>query len=257
MKDPKEPRKPTEAQINANRRNAQKSTGPKTAEGKAASSRNRLLHGLRASKHILLDEDPAEFLLLIHDHLDRFQPVGPGEEQLVLRIAHDQWRLDRAFPFEAGIYRDRFHDVAAKDKFRQQQYATEVGYAEEDGEPVPPPPTPPDEGDLLARGFNVDCEGPNSFAKLARYESSLERSIDRCLRQLEKYQVARIASTPKPEDRSSPRPPTPARQARAPTRPSRPKPPQHPQKAGITIRTQKMRVSPKLRYPLHPPPWPS
>ena len=61
---------------------------------------------------------------------------------------------------------------------------------------MPPPPTTPDEGDLLARAFNVDCEGPNSFTKLARYESSIERSIDRCLRQLKTYQAARTTSTP-------------------------------------------------------------
>src|ERR1019366_1090238 len=122
MKKSNEPRTLTEAQINANRENAKKFTGPRSAEGKAASSRNRLLHGLRANKHILLDEDPAEFLLLIHDHFDRFQPVGPGEEKLVLRIAADQWRLDRALPAEAGIYRDRFHDVAKKDEVRRHQY---------------------------------------------------------------------------------------------------------------------------------------
>jgi hypothetical protein len=138
--------------------------------------------------------------------LDRFRPVGPAEEKLVLRVANDQWRLDRAFPFEAGIYRDRFHDVAAKEELRQQQYTSKKEYAEEDGEPVPPPPTPPDEGDLLARAFNVDCEGPNSFVKLARYEGSIERSIDRCLRQLEKYQAARNAITPGPGRQPSPPP---------------------------------------------------
>src|ERR1022692_3838684 len=83
MNNPNEPRTPIEAQINANRENAKKSTGPRTAEGKAASSRNRLLHGLRANKHILLDEDPEEFLFLLDDHLDRFQPVGASEENLV------------------------------------------------------------------------------------------------------------------------------------------------------------------------------
>ena len=138
--------------------------------------------------------------------MDRFRPIGPAEEKLVLRIANDQWRLDRAFPFEAGIYRDRFHDVAAKEELRQQQYTSKKEYAEEDGEPVPPPPTPPDEGDLLARAFNVDCEGPNSFVKLARYEGSIERSIDRCLRQLEKYQAARNAITPGPGRQPSPPP---------------------------------------------------
>jgi hypothetical protein len=196
MKNPNEPCQPSEAKINANRENAKKSTGPRTAEGKAASSRNRLLHGLRANKHILLDEDPEEFLFLLDDHLDRFQPLGASEENLVLRVAADQWRLDRVFSMEAGIFRDRFHDVAAKDERRQDRYTTKKDYAGEDGKPAPPPPTPPDERDLPARAFNVDCEGPNSFTKLARYETSIERSIDRCLRQLKTYQAARIASTP-------------------------------------------------------------
>jgi len=39
----------------------------------------------------------------------------------------------------------------------------------------------PEDGDLLARAFNVDCEGANSFTKLARYQAGIERSIDRCL----------------------------------------------------------------------------
>jgi hypothetical protein len=169
--------------------------------------------------------------------LDRFRPVGPAEEKLVLRIANDQWRLDRAFPFEAGIYRDRFHDVAAKEELRQQQYTSKKGYAEEDGEPVPPPPTPPDEGDLLARAFNVDCEGPNSFVKLARYEGSIERSIDRCLRQLEKYQAARNAITPGPGRQPSP-PPDEPRDPETATQ-NAPARAATPSKIRITIRTQK------------------
>src|ERR1035441_2269350 len=92
MKKSNEPRTLTEAQINANRENAKKSTGPRTAEGKAASSRNRFLHGLRANKHILLDEDPEEFLFLLNDLFDRFQPAGDGEEKLVLRIARSEER---------------------------------------------------------------------------------------------------------------------------------------------------------------------
>src|ERR1039458_10223258 len=130
---PARPRSSPTAGTQKNQR-AQKQT-----EGKAASSRNRLLHGLRANKHILLDEDSEEFLLLVHDHLDRFRPVGPAAEKLVLRVANDQWRLDRAFPFEAGIYRDRFHDVAAKEQPRQPKFTSKKEYSEDDGEPVPPP----------------------------------------------------------------------------------------------------------------------
>jgi hypothetical protein len=207
MKKPNEPKTPTEEQTNANRRNAAKSTGPRTTEGKAASSRNALKHGLCADQHLLPGEDPEDFRLLLDDLFGRFRPVGDGEETLVLRIAADQWRLDRALPMEAGIFRDRFHDVAAKEELRQQQYTTKKGYAEQDGEPVPPPPTPPVEGDLLARAFNVDCEGPNSFTKLARYESSIERSIDRCLRQLKAFQAARN-NPPASGPQTGPEPPS-------------------------------------------------
>ncbi|MGA2591829.1 MAG: helix-turn-helix domain-containing protein [Bryobacteraceae bacterium] len=209
MNNTNEPRTPSEAQIEANRRNAQKSTGPRTTEGKDASSRNRLLHGLRANKHILLDEDPAEFLLLVHDHLDRFQPVGPSEENLVLRIAADQWRLDRAIPMEAGIYRNRFHKVAQKDELRQNLYDIKVKYAAKEGKPAPPPFIPSDERDVLARAFDVDCEGANSIAKFARYQASIQHTIDRSLRQLQKYQAARHASTPDPGPEDSPGPSAP------------------------------------------------
>jgi hypothetical protein len=103
MKEGNRPSTATDAQINANRANAQKSTGPRTAEGKAASSRNGLKHGLCSGKHILPGEDPDDFLFRLQHLLDRFRPVGPGEETLVLRIAAGQWRLDRIFPMEAGI----------------------------------------------------------------------------------------------------------------------------------------------------------
>jgi hypothetical protein len=204
MKNPNEPRKPSQARMQANRENAKKSTGPRSAQGKAASSRNRLLHGLRANKHILLDEDPQDFLFLLHDHLDRFQPVGAGEENLVLRIASAQWRLDRALPLEAGIYRECFHNVDSKETLRQKLYDHKKTYAEKDGDPAPPPLTPPVDGDLPARAFTVDSERHNSFAKLARYETAIERSIDRCLSQLKAYQAARIASTPDAEPSVAP-----------------------------------------------------
>ena len=50
----------TEKQIQANRNNAKKSTGPRTEQGKAASSQNALKHGLLARDAVLPGEDPAE-----------------------------------------------------------------------------------------------------------------------------------------------------------------------------------------------------
>ncbi len=205
-----EPRTTSQAQIDANRRNAQHSSGPRSSTGKAASSRNRLVHGLRANTHILLDEDPAEFQALLDDLLTRFQPVGPGEEMLVLRIAANQWRLNRAFPIEAGILREQVRFVATTDANRQPEYLRHQKIYEANPETVPPPP-PPDGRDALARAFTGDCKGTDALTKLTRYENSLERSIDRALRQLKAYQAARLAAAEPalPESEPAEAPPEP------------------------------------------------
>ena len=155
----------TDAQINANRENAKKSTGPRTPEGKAASSRNSLRHGLCAETLLLPPEDPDHFLALLQDLQQRFLPEGEAEDLLVERIAAAQWRLHRSLPLEAQIYRHRLQQAAAANN--------------EDSAPD------------LGRAFLDDSQGSNALAKLARYESSLERSIDRSLRQLQRYQAAR------------------------------------------------------------------
>jgi hypothetical protein len=197
MKDKKHRHTATEAQINANRSNSQKSTGPRgdegNDEGKAASTRNGLTHGLCANKHLILDEDSGEFLALLHDLCDRFHPVGDGEEILVRRIAAGQWRLDRAFPMEAAIFRDRLKVVAKRDAEIQRIYAMVEKNAATRGEPAPPPPA------LPGRAFMLYCESAHSFTNLTRYETSLERSIDRSLRQLKAYQVARQALSDMPQ----------------------------------------------------------
>ena len=53
----------SEAQIKANRENAQKSTGPRTEEGKAVVAQNAVKHGLWARQAVIKEEDPAEFEL--------------------------------------------------------------------------------------------------------------------------------------------------------------------------------------------------
>jgi hypothetical protein len=93
----------SERQIRANRRNALKSTGPRTAAGKVASSRNALRHGLTAHQVVIEGEDPALFDA-VHDRFRReFQPVGPMEDFLVERLAGLAWRLRRVPLFEAAL----------------------------------------------------------------------------------------------------------------------------------------------------------
>jgi len=83
-------------QIRANRTNSQLSTGPKTPEGKAKVSTNRLRHGLASGRHYILpDEDPNQYAELLQGFLDSLKPANQFEEVLVNQIAEAQWSLRR------------------------------------------------------------------------------------------------------------------------------------------------------------------
>ena len=85
----------TEAQILANRRNAQKSTGPCTPQGKAAASKNAVKHGLLARHDVIASERQADFDLYRNQILDELDPISPMESMLAERIVTLSWRLKR------------------------------------------------------------------------------------------------------------------------------------------------------------------
>ncbi len=80
----------------ANRENATKSTGPRTPEGKAVSSKNRLAHGLCSSSLILHGETQADFDELRQQIHRTFAPVTPEETLLADQLVEATWRLNRA-----------------------------------------------------------------------------------------------------------------------------------------------------------------
>ena len=85
----------------ANRRNAQNSTGPRTPEGKAASSRNSTTHGLSSAFIALPHEDPSVFDQRLATYTSEFSPQTEHERFLVTELAHSRCRLDRVRRFEA------------------------------------------------------------------------------------------------------------------------------------------------------------
>jgi hypothetical protein len=85
----------TEAQITANRRNAKKSTGPCTPEGKAAASQNSIKHGLFARQILIDSENEADFDLYHDQLLSELAPESPMESMLAERIVVLSWRLKR------------------------------------------------------------------------------------------------------------------------------------------------------------------
>jgi len=94
-----------------NRANAQHSTGPKTAAGKAKSSQNALKHGLTGQIAVMPAEDQQLFDAHLHSFQAHFAPQGPDEDYLVKTLADVSWRMDRVSALEfdvlaCGIYRD-------------------------------------------------------------------------------------------------------------------------------------------------------
>ena len=94
----------SEKQLEANRRNALRSTGPRTVEGKTRSSRNNLRHGLTGQVTVLPDEDREAHDAFCDRLVAGFNPETPIEEQLAHSVAEDAWRLNRAAAIENNIF---------------------------------------------------------------------------------------------------------------------------------------------------------
>lgn len=100
--------------LRANRENAQKSTGPKTARGKQCSSFNALKHGLLARKAMfapdgkLLDEGLQRLFETLHD---RYSTGEVADELLIELAITDYWRLQKALEHELKRPTDQFHPI--------------------------------------------------------------------------------------------------------------------------------------------------
>lgn len=93
----------TEKKLAANRRNALRSTGPTSPEGKARVSRNAVKHGLLARDALLPTEDAEAFDAFRLRLVSTLAPVGDVEALLVDRIVGLAWRLGRLTRIEAGL----------------------------------------------------------------------------------------------------------------------------------------------------------
>ncbi len=96
----------SQKQLEANRRNARKSTGPRTAEGRAVSRMNAVRHGILSTQVVvrgtLVRESVREFKALHEQFRKALQPEGAVEEMLVDEIVTAHWRKRRALQAEAG-----------------------------------------------------------------------------------------------------------------------------------------------------------
>src|ERR1022692_2727075 len=100
----------TPAQITANRANAQKSTGPRSVEGKSASRFNALKHGIDAATIVIPGEDPADYDALAAHYLHEYRPQSASESFHVDTMLRADWHKRRLQNVEADLY----HTVLAE-----------------------------------------------------------------------------------------------------------------------------------------------
>ena len=152
----------TKKQTEANRKNAKKSTGPKTGEGKAKSSMNALKHGLTSQRVWLNEEEKKDFHGFRLGLVDEMEPWGSLETQFVCRIAAQMWRLARVPGIEAELLE-------------------KLSYDSVDGTYT-----------SLGEAFHKDIATyDGSLGRLARYEAILDRSLIRLLSEFRKIQADR------------------------------------------------------------------
>ncbi len=94
----------SEAQLTANRQNAQLSTGPNTDDGKSRVRLNSLRHGLTGNTILMPYEDATQYQSFIAAIAGNLQPEGPAEQSLARSIADGHWRLNRARAIEENIF---------------------------------------------------------------------------------------------------------------------------------------------------------
>jgi len=115
----------SDRKLAANRANAQRSTGPRTPEGKAKVSLNAVTHGLRSEMVVLPTEDPIEFEAMRQGFFDDWKPQTETRRVLVERAAAGAWRLRRCVKIEHDRLTDQINQAVADYDARAKARVTE------------------------------------------------------------------------------------------------------------------------------------
>ena len=196
----------------ANRKNAKRSTGPKTVSGKQKASRNATTHGAFAHDLIIrtayLQENPAEYERLLRSITDEFQPDTLLQESLVRKIADCVWRSRRIVAAETA------HIVHAQSSVRDTALSLcriSPAVAELHNLEIPEPDI--DHEEELARQMAALRTIPDqkTARHLLYYEMRLDRQLSRTYRLFRQLKrSARIDKAIAAAGSSSAKPPSPA-----------------------------------------------
>src|SRR4051812_7824887 len=183
----------TEAQLRANRANAGKSTGPRTAVGKARACRNALKHGM-FSKETLLDvEDADAFVRLRLEYKTALTPTDAVEREIVDRIITCVWKQRRIAQAERELL-DRCAVGVAKNKAKEAKLDLEDlldGLSDmallprpEQRKRIEGQGLAPTAGGGLAE---LPHEAEVMLSRFSTYEQRLQNTFHRCMRELRSY----------------------------------------------------------------------
>jgi hypothetical protein len=111
----------TKAQVAANRKNAKKSTGPKSAPGKDKTKLNGMTHGLCTEQLVLPSEDAAEFQAFLDAWTDDWKPTTMARAQLVKEAAIAAWRKDRCVRAEATRLGQRIRETVGRRRAQEEK----------------------------------------------------------------------------------------------------------------------------------------
>ena len=176
----------TDRQYQANRLNALRSTGPRTSEGRAISSRNAITHGLTAGAIIIKGEDADLFEEMRQGLWDELAPKGEIESMLVERLAGLLWRLRRVPALEAALFVWMERSLAAQDEQDNPMY--QLGFEPSNASP---PARGDDQRQDLGRVLEAMLSNQDLLGKLNRYEAQLMNQFERTMAEIERCKANR------------------------------------------------------------------
>jgi len=216
----------------ANRQNAQKSTGPRTPEGKTRSSLNAVKHGLTAQTAVLPGESFEELDALARSLHAQLKPVGALQQILAERVVSLAWKLRRCAAAEAEVGRQLRAEAVDPDAFHgfQRRYA----------------PAVPAAGQMLGEELLHPGRG-QSLQRLTEYELKLETALRRTIQELRQLQKDERFAVEEEEPPQSPE--EDKNEAKSTPGSARPAAPETPLSAEGIARKQNEPIPPVARRP--------
>jgi hypothetical protein len=175
----------TIAQIFANQQNAQKSTGPKSDQGKSAVSQNAVKHGLFAES-VIKGENEADYQAFHDNFLAELAPAGAVEFMLAERIVNLAWRLKRAERMQNQVIDDMMENYITNPLPRRMH----VLATQAQGVPLGDPRCLEDHLPL-GRVARLDWSSSRVLERMMIYEKRIESSMSKTMNELKKYQIMR------------------------------------------------------------------